>query len=239
MPEISIKAEPIFEIFGFTVTNSYIASIIVIIVTFFIFIYYKSQTNLALDKRSYFFYLIHFVINSIYSLFKSIIGDKINSFFPLVGAFFVYILLQNWFGLIPGVGSVLIKHVPLLRGATADLNLTLALGIISIFLVQYYGIKYLGFKDYIRKYINTSSPINFAIGLLDIVSELSRILSFSFRLFGNIFAGEVLLMIIAFLIPVLAPFPFLVLEVFVGFIQALVFAMLTAVFINLAVTKHH
>ena len=106
-------------------------------------------------------------------------------------------------------------------------------------MIQVFGIKFLGFKDYIKKYINLTNPINFVLGILEIVSELSKILSFSFRLFGNIFAGEVLLTIVAFLVPVLASFPFIMLEIFVGFIQALVFSMLTAVFISGAIAKHH
>ena len=155
--------------------------------------------------------------------------------------------MQNWFGLLPGVGSIVVEvyehgekfHVPLFRGANADINSTLALAIVSVAMTQYYGIKSLGFKGYISKFINLSNPINFFTGILEIISEVSKIISFAFRLFGNIFAGEVLLVIIALLIPILASFPFLLLELFVGFIQALVFSVLTAVFLSIAVEKHH
>jgi len=190
---------------------------------------------------------MHFIISSIYSLFKTVLGEKINYFFPLIFSFFAYILLQNWFGLLPGVGSILLKieenghqlFAPILRGGNADLNGTFALAIISVVMIQVYGVKFLGFGGYLKKFINLSNPINFALGFLEIVSEFSKILSFSFRLFGNIFAGEVLLTIVAFLVPVLASFPFILLEVFVGFIQALVFSMLTSVFISGAIAKHH
>lgn len=245
MPHISIKAEPIFHVLGIGVTNSYLASIIVIIATLFIGINYKKQTTAS--KKSGFFYTLHFIFSSIYNMFYSVVGENINLFFPLLISFFLYVLLQNWFGLVPGVGSIIVKiqenqesaFVPLLRGNTADLNTTLALGISSIVMIQYYGIRFLGFKTYTSKFINLANPIAFFIGILEILSEVSKIFSFSFRLFGNIFAGEVLLTIVAFLVPVLASFPFLVLELFVGFIQALVFTMLTAVFINAAVQKHH
>lgn len=128
--------------------------------------------------------------------------------------------------------------VALLRGANADINMTLALALISVAIIQYYGFKFAGI-NYGKKYINFSSPIFFFVGLLEIVSEISKILSFAFRLFGNIFAGEVLIAVISFLIPVLLPMPFIGLEIFVGFIQALVFAMLTLVFINMATEAHH
>ena len=97
----------------------------------------------------------------------------------------------------------------------------------------------MGFKAYVAKFYRLKDPVSFFIGTLEIISEFSKVISFAFRLFGNVFAGKVLLTIIAFLIPVLASFPFLVLELFVGFIQALVFSMLTTVFISVAIAKHH
>lgn len=130
---------------------------------------------------------------------------------------------------------------PIFRAATADLNTTLALAIISVFLTQYWGIKYLGLS-YFKKFFNFSDgPIFTFVGLLELVSEFAKIISFAFRLFGNIFAGEVLLVVIAALSPKflpILPLPFYGLEVFVGLIQALVFAMLSLVFINMATTSH-
>lgn len=257
MLHISIKAEPIFQFLNFVVTNSYLTSVIVLIIAISIAVYYKSQ----IDKKnkSFFFYIIHAAVSAIYDLFHGVVKDKINIFFPLIGALFFYILLQNWFGLLPGVGSILVrpqettvvkqaqaaKHVsepelvPLFRAGAADLNTTLALGLIAVFAIQYYGFKYLGFKGYIVKFINISNPINFLLGILEIISEISRVLSFAFRLFGNIFAGEVLIAVIAFLIPVLVTFPFFLMEIFVGLVQALVFSMLTAVLLETATIKHH
>ncbi len=237
MPEISIKAEEIFEIFEIKFTNALLLSIIVFLVftVFAVKYFFDSQKK----TKTNFYYFINFILKNIYQLFHSILKEKTDYFFPLLGSFFIFILLQNWFGLLPGVGSILIHHVPLLRGGNADLNTTLALAFLSVILTQVFGIKYLGFKKYLSKFINFANPIAFFTGILEIISEFSKIISFSFRLFGNIFAGEVLLTIMAFLVPILASFPFLILEVFVGLIQALVFSMLTAVFLNLAISKEH
>lgn len=245
MPHISIKPEPIFHILGYQVTNSQLASLLVLV--FFITIVFLYNRELKKKEKSLFFYLVNIVLNQIYKLFGSVVEDKKDIFFPLLGTLFIYIILQNWFGLLPGFGSILIKvreggeyvFAPLLRGGSADLNMTLAISIVVVVLIQYYGIRFLGFAGYIGKFINFKGPLDFVLGLLEIISEISRIISFSFRLFGNIFAGEVLLTIIAFLVPVLASLPFLFLELFVGMIQALVFSMLTAVFLKMAVTNHH
>lgn len=218
------------------------------------------------ENKSGLYYIVNLVLRNLYNLFSSIVHEKINVFFPLLSAFFIWILIQNWSGLLPGVGSITVKvpaavvhgtvlheqapskesaeekeevkTIPLFRGNNADLNATLALAIISVVMIQTYGIQFLGFKTYISKFLNFKDPIYFVLGILEIISEISKVLSFAFRLFGNIFAGEVLLTIVAFLVPVLASFPFLVLEVFVGFVQALVFSMLTSVFFNLAVSQH-
>ncbi|MEI6532626.1 MAG: F0F1 ATP synthase subunit A [Candidatus Roizmanbacteria bacterium] len=241
-PHISIRAEELFHIGTFPITNSLIAgSIVTIILMLGVFYYnYLVQTG----KKNGFYYIINLIMNALVGLFQPILGKHMDVFFPWVGSFFFFILLQNWFGLLPGVNSVMItlqegEKAPLLRGATADLNMTVALSLVAVILVQFYGIKILGFKEYMGKFLNFSNPLNFVIGLLEIISEFSRILSYSFRLFGNIFAGEVLLAIMAFLFPFGLTLPFFFMEIFVGFIQAIVFAMLVAVFINLAIQKHH
>lgn len=244
-PHISIKAEKIFEIFGFNITNSIFLSILVFLMfAFAAFIYYHQSKS---KNKGGYYYLVNFIVKSLYDLFSSVLKEKTDYFFPLLASFFLFILFQNWSGLLPGVGSLLLKvkehgeviSVPLFRANTADLNTTLALAMISVFLSQVFAIKFLGFKGYISKFYRLKDPMSFFIGTLEVISEFSKVISFAFRLFGNVFAGEVLLVIIAFLIPILASFPFMLLEVFVGFIQALVFSMLTAVFISVAVAKHH
>ncbi len=131
--------------------------------------------------------------------------------------------------------------VPILRSAYADVNMTFAIALISVFMTQIFGIMNLGFFHYAGKFfVNPlKDPIGFGVGLLELISEFSKMISFSFRLFGNIFAGEILLTVISFLAPYLAPLPFYGLELFVGFVQALVFSLLTLVFMKMAVTPHH
>ena len=126
---------------------------------------------------------------------------------------------------------------PLFRPGSADLNFTLALAVISVLMTQIVGFKVLGFR-YLKKFFNFSNPINFFVGVLELISEFAKIISFSFRLFGNIFAGEVLLTVILMLVPYFVPIPFYGLELFVAVIQAFVFAMLTLVFIKLATISH-
>jgi F-type H+-transporting ATPase subunit a len=135
------------------------------------------------------------------------------------------------------------KFVPLFRAPSADLNMTFALAISTVLMVQIWGIRTQG-GAYFAKFTNVSGPnigmkiINGFVSVLEIISELSRILAFGFRLFGNIFAGEVVLATMAFLIPLFLPLPFYALEVFVGVIQALVFMMLTLVFFTMATISH-
>ena len=244
MPEISIKAETLFYIGGFAVKNSMLLSSLVFLFLIILGFFYRKESKK--EAKSGLFYTVNLILRTLYDLFYSIVHDKIDIFFPLLSALFIWVLVQNWSGLLPGVGSVWVgiqegaklKHIPLLRGNNADLSATLALALVSMTMVQVYGIRFLGLGAYLHKFINLSSPIDFFVGILDIVSEFSKILSFAFRLFGNIFAGEVLMTIVAFLIPILASFPFLILEVFVGFVQALVFSMLTSVLFNMAVSKH-
>ncbi len=237
-------------------------------------------------------------VEGFYGLINSVTlnSEKSRRFFPLLTTFFLFILLNNWFGLLPFVGTVgkyeskqeasaekeaakevekkevapevapdaahqttttqvakvtqvkteakpEAEHapekvfVPFLRAATADLNLTLALGLISVVMIQVFGVQYVHL-GYFKKFFNFSNPLYFAIGLLELILECAKVISFGFRLFGNIFAGEVLLAVISFLIPVVAPMPFYGLEIFVGLIQALVFAMLSLVFYNMATVGH-
>ncbi|PIV25299.1 ATP synthase F0 subunit A [Candidatus Berkelbacteria bacterium CG_4_10_14_0_8_um_filter_39_42] len=226
MHEISLSAEKLFLIGSFNVTNARLTSIIVsiLIVTFTI-----------IFRRSRF---LETIIEFLYGLFSDVLESRklAREFLPLLTTFFIFIVINNWFGLLPGVGTIKYNDLPLLRSANADLSTTFALAIISITATAYYGIKHTK-SIYIQKFFNFKNPIFFAVGLLELLGEFSRMLSFSFRLFGNIFAGEILLLVIAFLVPVIAPLPFIGLEIFVGLIQALVFTMLTLVFLKIATTK--
>lgn len=182
----------------------------------------------------------------------SILGSRLLSekYFPLIATIFLFVLFSNWLGLLPGTGSLGITHeivhhgehktvlIPFLRAPSSDLNFTVALAVIALISINLFGFMALGFKQHAGKFFNFKNPIYTFVGFLELISEFVKIISFSFRLFGNVFAGEVLLIIIGFLGPYFLPLPFLFLEVFVGFVQAFIFAMLTLVFIGTAVTSH-
>jgi F-type H+-transporting ATPase subunit a len=162
----------------------------------------------------------------------------------------LFVLFSNWAGLLPGVGTVGLnaEHhgeatiIPFLRSTSADLNFTLALSLIVVFVVQFAGIAALGVRKYGAKFFispfHKPYGIGTLVGILELISEIGKTISFTFRLFGNVFAGEVLLAVMMFLIPLVVPMPFYGLEIFVGFIQALVFSMLSLVFFNMATIGH-
>lgn len=200
---------------------------------------------------------IEVIIDGLYSFYNTITQNpkETKKFFGVVSTIFIFVMLSNWMGILPGVGSVVVRHEqvasiaehngpaasPLFRPAYADVNMTMAIAMLSIFFTQFFGIQSLGFRQYAGKFFVNPlrNPIGTFVGLLELVSEFAKIISFTFRLFGNIFAGEVLLVVISFLAPFIAPLPFYGLELFVGFVQALVFALLTLVFMKMAVTAHH
>lgn len=240
--EISLAAEEIAHIGGFPITNTMLLAWIAM----GILIFFGSAATYRLTpvpgRLQNFFEL---VVEQSYNFVKGIIGSDKDTerVYPFIVTFFIFILLSNWLGLIPGVGTIGItgqgEHhfLPFLRAPTSDLNTTLAFAVISVSITNIFGIAAIGFFKHLGKFISFKSPIDFFVGILESIAEVTKILSFSFRLFGNIFAGEVLLVVIAALIPYVAPIPFLGLEVFVGFIQALVFSMLTLIFIKVAITE--
>jgi len=240
---ISLKAEPVFYFFKIPITNSLIATYIVGIFLVLIALFINKKAKLIPFR---FQSLIEEIIEFFWNLCQSVAGENARILFPLIFTFFIFILLNNWFGLLPFVGSLgFYEHhgeekifVPLFRAATADINTTLALALVSVVSLQIFGLKKLKFA-YLKRFFNFSNPLNLFVGVLELVSDFAKIISFAFRLFGNIFAGEVLLTVITMLIPILAPLPFMGLELFVGFIQALVFSMLSLVFINVLAIEHH
>lgn len=240
MPHISLAAEIITRIGGFPISNALITTWLVMGIL--IVLSYLATRNMQIvPSRAQ--SIAEMLVGGLYDFFHSVTGKYVSAAFPLVGSLFLFILVANWVGLLPGVGTIgFFRHihgeevfVPLLRGATADLNTTVALAIVAVLAIQYFGFKTAG-MHYSSRFLNFSSPIYFVLGLLEIVSEVSKIVSFAFRLFGNIFAGEVLLAVMAFLMPFIVPLPFITMELFVGFIQALVFSMLTGVFLTVAVS---
>lgn len=164
-------------------------------------------------------------------------------YFPVLMTIFLALLFMNLLGLFPGVTSIGYYpadgsgFIPFLYPPATDLNIAIGFAIIAMFVIQMAGILSLGVWKYGGKFINFSSPLQFLVGIIELISELGRLISFSFRLFGNIFAGKTLLTVAIFFVPVLLPVPILAFEVFVGFIQATVFAFLTLVFIKLAIAE--
>lgn len=238
---ISLIAEKIGSFGPLTITNSLLTTWLVMVGLIIFSLMITKKLSLIPSTGQA---IAEFMIDGLYQLFSTVLHEKSKVFFPLLATFFVFIIFTNWVGLLPGIGSIGLYEieegrkvfVPLFRAGTADLNMTLSLALIAVLAIQYSGLKSLGL-NYFKKFLNFSNPVYFFVGILELISEISKIISFAFRLFGNIFAGEVLLTVIAFLMPLFAPLPFIGLELFVGFIQALVFSMLTAVFLSVSISK--
>jgi len=204
------------------------------------------------------------VLEFMLGYFDQVTHDRKKSerFLPLVGTLFLFILFSNWLGIIPGTGSIgvwlemhgAIELIPILRPANSDLNMTMAMGITAVVASHVFGIITIGFFKHVGKFIQLGNVfkgfskgpvgiltaiIEFFVGLLEIISEIAKMVSLSLRLFGNIFAGEVLLTVMAGLIMWLVPTPFMILELIVGIIQATVFAMLTLVYLTVATSEPH
>lgn len=241
MLRISLAAEHLWTIAGFPITNALLTTwVVMAVLIIFAFFSTRKMSMIPGTLQS----VAEMIVGGLYDFFQSIAGHYISQFFPIIGSLFIYIVLANWIGLLPGVGTIgfyeAAKHgaepefIPLFRGATSDLNTTIALSICSVLAMQYFGFKNLG-AHYGKRFINFKDPITGFVGILEIVSDVSKIISFAFRLFGNIFAGEVLLAVMAFLLPFIVPLPFLFMELFVGVIQGLVFSMLSTAFFTVAV----
>jgi F-type H+-transporting ATPase subunit a len=239
---ISLKAEEIFGLGGFPVTNSLILSAIVLALLGGTAI--AARNRLKKRVPGLFQSVFELFMESLLDLMDTIYGERAKSerYFPIIGTIFLFVLFSNWFGLLPLVGSLVVHlpegTTPLLRAPSADLNFTLALAIVTVLTINVLGAAAIGVGKHLGKFLNFKGPIDFFIGLIELVSEAAKMVSFSFRLFGNVFAGEVLLIIIGYLAPYVVPIPFLFLEIFVGFVQALIFSMLAIVFIAIAVVDH-
>ncbi|MEK7616104.1 MAG: F0F1 ATP synthase subunit A [Patescibacteria group bacterium] len=248
-PVISISAEPLFHIGSFTVTNSMLLAFVTLVLFSIFAFFIRGRIKQIPGKIQN---LFEAIVDALLDLMESVYGSraKAEQYFPLIATIFLFIMISNWLGLLPGVGSIGLNAVhdghevfiPLFRAPAADLNFTLAIAIVSVLATNIFGIIAIGFVKHFKKFFNAQKPfpvISF-VGILEFISEFVKIVSFSFRLFGNVFAGEVLLIIIAFLVPYWLPatVPFLFLELFVGFMQAFIFSMLTMVFIGMAVVDH-
>ncbi len=255
-----LGAETIFHIGNFPVTNTIINTWIALGIFLILGIFVRRWAAVNPGKLQN---GIEYFLDSLLGYFDQVTGDrkKTMQFLPVVGSIFFLILLSNWLGLLPGTGSILVHGEPLLRPANTDLNLTVAMALSAVVISHVFGIMAIGAFAYFNKFIQIvpliksfatfkhgfgagvmsvfTALIQFAVGLLEIISEFAKVLSLSLRLFGNIFAGEVLMTVMASLVGLLVPTPFMLLELLVGIIQASVFAMLTLVYFTVATSEPH
>lgn len=262
--ESALFAEPVFHFNNFTVTNSLLNTWLAVMAVIIFSLYLRSKIKLVPRGVQN---AVEGTMETFLDIFDSVTGSrqKTLKYFPFVFSFFVFILLNNWLGLLPGIGSIgqIIEErgekifVPFFRGGTADLNTTLALATIGVVFSHIFSVLAIGIWKYVNKFINLKAlmeipgrvikeptilivnPIKVFVGLIEIIGELAKVASLSFRLFGNIFAGEVLLASMAALLAFGLPVPFMFLEVIVGLIQAFIFSVLILAYITMNTAEEH
>lgn len=261
--ETTLFAEPIAGIKEFPITNSLVTSWGAVLIIVILSVLLRKNLKEIPGKLQNIFEII---VEGALSLADQVTNDRklTKKIFPLSISLFFFVLINNWLGILPGSGSVgqVVEHhgenllVPFLRGGTADINTTIALAVIAVVGANIFGIITIGGWKMFNKYVNLKAlgqmftkvrheptilivaPITFFVGILEIIGEFAKIASLSFRLFGNVFAGEVLLASMAALVAYAVPVPFLFLEILVGVIQALIFSMLTLVYFTIASQDH-
>jgi len=261
--DVTIYAEPIFHIGNFQITNSLLTSWLAVLVIIIFSIVIRMKLKKIPGKIQHIFEVI---LEGALSLVDQVTNNRKISvkIFPLVFSLFIFILVNNWLGLLPILGSIglVVKEgihsvfVPFLRSGTADINTTLALGLMTVIGANIFGIFAIGLWKTFNKYVNLKAlalivtkvrkdpsmlivaPITFFVGILELIGEIAKIASLSFRLFGNVFAGEVLLASMGAIFAYIVPGPFLFLEIFIGLIQALIFALLATVYFTIASQDH-
>ena len=244
-PHISIKAEEILNLGGVSITNSHMRGLLGIIILVWL-LFGARAVALGKKKPNFATRLITWTFEGLYGTVRQVIPDEkwAKKVAPVAITIFFFVIAQYWMGILPIVGPITVgEGTPLFRPFVADLNMTFALAIVTIVAAQIYAFKYMGFKGNMGRYfINPlKDPIMAFVGILELVAEFSRLLGLSFRLFGNVLAGEVLLIMIAYLTQFISPLalqPFYLFELFIGGIQAYIFFMLTVVFISLGLSHH-
>lgn len=238
-----MSAQELFTIAGFPVTNALLTGIIGGIITLAILFYVGSRVKRG--KYNRFIGLVQWVFEGLIKQIHDVIPDKkiARSITPLAVTIFFVVLFNYWLSIMPGMETIKIGDVPLFRSMASDLNFTLGLAIVSIVAVQVYAVKQLGAFGNLGRYFRNplKDPIGAFEGILELIGEFSRCVTLALRLFGNAFAGEVLLIVIAILssYAAVATLPvFMVFELFIGFIQAYVLFILTLIFTALAVSHH-
>jgi F-type H+-transporting ATPase subunit a len=259
---ITLFAEPIFHFSNFTVTNALLTSWLVVAIIVVLSLVLRSRLTVIPGKLQNVFEI---VVEGALDLCDQVTNSRVLSLkiFPIAISVFFFILINNWLGILPLGGFGIIEKskeglsfIPFLRGGTADINTTIALAVMAVLGANVFGIFSIGIWKTFNKYVNLKvlggiftkirheptiiivAPITFFVGLIEIVGEFAKIASLSFRLFGNVFAGEVLLVSMAALVAYIVPIPFLFLELLVGVIQALIFSILLVVYFTIASSDH-
>ncbi len=259
---VTLYAEPIIHFKYFTITNALATSWVVIIIIAIIAITLNKKIKEVPGKLQNLFEII---IEGALTLCDQVTNSRLLSLqiFPIAISAFFFILINNWLGISPFGGFGLLEDgdhglafIPFLRGGTADLNTTIALSVVAVLGANVFGVISIGMWKTINKYVNLKAlggiytkirkeptviivaPITFFVGLIEIAGEFAKVASLSFRLFGNILAGEVLLASISALLVFAAPIPFFFLEILVGVVQALIFSILLVVYFTVSATDH-
>ncbi len=239
---VALAAERLGDFWGIPITNTLVMSWIVMALLVAVAFFAARQPRLVPSRLQLF---LEEIITGAHTFVRDTLENDsaARKYLPLLLTLFLFIATANLIEFTPGIGSLTFwnghESVPFLRSMNTDLNVTLSLAIIVVIVIEIAGVAALGFWRYTGKFINFSSPVNFVVGLIELVSEVVRLITFSFRLFGNIFAGEVLIAVVAFFVPYVLPSGLMAFELFVGIVQAAVFALLTLFFIKLAMMDPH
>src|ERR1700684_3189081 len=241
---VILAPERLGTLFGIPITNTLVTSWAVIVVLLIVSIWIGSNLKLTPGRFQLLFeWLVEFIYDYVAETLES--RELARIFFPYLATIFLFVFASNLLEFLTGVGSVGFfgsagVFTPLFRSVNTDLNVTLMLAIVSFFTIEVTGIVVIGAWKYAGKFINvTHGPIAFVVGIIELFSEIARIISFSFRLFGNIFAGEGLILVGTYFIPFIGPVPIMAFEIFVGFVQAAIFSLLTLFFIKIAIMEPH
>ncbi len=249
----TLAPEELFHFGPLTITNTLINAWLALLIFLVFGLYIRRRLTLRPNKLQN---GVEYFLEILLGYFDQVTGDRKKTlrFLPIAGSVFFFILLSNWLGLLPGTGSITVGHSFLLRPANTDLNLTVAMALVAVVSSHLFGFFTVGFFTHANKFIQIGSVIKsirkgpvailtalveMAVGFIELVSEASKVMSLSLRLFGNIFAGEVLISVISSMAALFVPAPFMLLELLVGIIQASVFSILTLVYLTIASAEPH
>lgn len=239
---VALAPEVLGTFWGIPLTNTLLTSWIVMAILMVVGIVVGLSIKLMPGR---FQTLLEWLTGGVYDFATETLENRsiARRYLPLMLTLFLFIFTSNILEFTPGIGSIGLFHgdefTALFRSVNTDLNVTFALSVIAVVAIEIAGIVAVGAWRYAGKFFNFTSPVNFIVGIIEFVSEMSRFISFAFRLFGNVFAGEVLIAVIGFFVPYFLPVPVMAFEVFIGFVQAAVFPLLMLFFLKMAIAEPH